>query len=438
MVTPLAVGRQAAWQRLRNNDRAGRLLNSDDIDHFEPLCHLLKRVPAGAPVDWHASASRAEAFLKQWTIANSTGKKSEQPAINRQSRFDSEFARWLICDNLNVMIVAALADALDQSGLAPPQLASDRTGCVIGTSKASLRSLECEANARVRIANAASMMENERWLWKCFPDSPLKVVQYLMAARGPSACPVAACATGLVSIIQAAQLIHAGICDICIAGSADASLRASVLASFHRLGVTSTYPNPSVACRPFDSVRDGFIVGEGAAVLILESRRHAEARCAPTVSAQMVSGGWLTDPTGITQIDTSGAMVTMLTERLLKTGPLARTPDYISLHGTATDANDPAEAHGIHSVFGNHTPPCSGIKGAIGHLLGAAGSVELAFTILGLQDGVFPATTNLSTVDSNFRIPLLQTIHHNPSARTAMKLSLGFGGHVAGCIVQKA
>ena len=204
-------------------------------------------------------------------------------------------------------------------------------------------------------------------------------------------------------------------------------MRASVLASFHRLGVTAKHEDPSIACRPFDREREGFIIGEGGAVLLLESRAHAEKRRARAYG-QIVSGGWLTDPTGITQIDSSGSVVTELLRRMAQTSP----PDIISLHGTGTVTNDLAESHGVGAAFGTTGPPCFGVKGAIGHLLGAAGSVEFALTLLAMRDGVVPSTVNFETIDEACGVDVA-AVSRQMAIKSALKLSLGFGGHVAAC-----
>ena len=278
-------------------------------------------------------------------------------------------------------------------------------------------------------------------LWRhSFPtNAASQAAACLTAAQAVNSCPVAACATGLVSIIQAATAIRLGQCDVCFAGSADAALRSSVLASFHRLRVTSRQHDPRTACRPFDQNRDGFVIGEGAAVLVLESRRHAEKRGAHPI-VRVSAGGWLSDPSGITQIDSSGEIVAELlrrTQNSLQRPGSVQPIEYINLHGTGTDSNDLAEANGIYKAFGTAAPVCSAVKGAIGHLLGGAGSVESALTMLALRDGILPCTTNLTSIDPLCPINLVQTSPLRQAVRRAAKLSLGFGGHVACAVFDK-
>ena len=164
--------------------------------------------------------------------------------------------------------------------------------------------------------------------------------------------------------------------------------------------------------------------------MILESRSHAESRRA-NIIAKVVAGGWLSDPTGMTQIDESGTVVSELLKRTLVFR--GRCPDILSVHGTGTESNDLAEARGIQTAFGmsQRMPECFGVKGAMGHLLGAAGSVETVLTLLALHHQKIPGTTNLRNIDERCRIPLNSQVRALPQIQQAAKLSLGFGGHVA-------
>lgn len=431
MVTPLGIGRELTWQRLRTGETAGRQLTADEIDHHPQLCELLNRVPGGAPVDHAAVAAKLLSADHEF--------------------FDVHATTPFRQDVVNNLQMLSVVEALEHAMLPLRQLISDRTACVIGSSKPSLRAMESWSQA---VAEDRSL-DNDTFRNACTPDAALRSILAMTDAGGPADCPVAACATGLISVLIAADNVRSGSCDVCIAGSADASLRSSVVASFHRLGVTSRSAEPSTACRPFDVNRDGFIIGEGAAAFVLESRQHAESRGASIVG-QIEAGGWLTDPTGITQIDSSGSVVSRLLQPVAAKGncetpnaiesesPIpARNkalsncspPDLCCLHGTATRTNDLAEARGMKNVFGSRVP-CFGIKGAVGHLLGAAGSIELAATLLALRDQTLPATVNLRRVDPECGI----TANNQSTAIIAnrgLKLSLGFGGHVAACLVSR-
>jgi 3-oxoacyl-[acyl-carrier-protein] synthase II len=162
--------------------------------------------------------------------------------------------------------------------------------------------------------------------------------------------------------------------------------------------------------------------------MILQSRRHAESRGVPGI-ARILGGQWLSDPTGMTQIDQSGSIVSEVLRRSFRTHDFL--PEIISVHGTGTESNDLAESRGIDAALGNNIPQCFGVKGAMGHLLGAAGSVETILTILALRDQIIPGTTNLRDQDPNCKLRLRSTSEKLPGLQRAAKLSLGFGGHVA-------
>lgn len=410
-MTPLGAGRQATWDGLLRGIACGQRLNPAQIDHHQELTRLLKRPPGGAPVDHQAVQTHLQ----------------EQLPLVHDGRFVPGFADTWGQDCLNNMLAWCLVEAVQDARLSFEQLASPRVGCVVGTSKPSLRAME--RKFQDRLSDETTHIDH---LWQSgfMPDSPLRMVQSLTAAQGPFGCPVAACATGLFSFLEAFDLIATGQCDVCVAGSGDASLRASVLSGFHRLGVTSRAEDPVHAGRPFDQERDGFIIGEGAGLLVLESARHAAARSA-TPYARVKCGRVLTDCTGMTQVDTSGEIVARVIDHM---GDIR--PDIVSLHGTATPTNDLAEARGLaalQSRLGRQVPAFS-IKGAIGHTLGAAASIELAATCLALKHNIIPGTVNHLKTDENCRVDVTADCRQLPVSE-ALKLSLGFGGHVAGCVL---
>ncbi len=432
LVTPLGCSADATWKAIIAGRRACRSLTRDDIDHFEQLSVMKGLALHGATVDYEAVTGRLECSKLLETV-------------------HADIAMGWRSEPMVAMSIVALAEAMSHAGLRCSDLDAQRTAVVFGSSKGGLRSTEqmsktlAARDARIRqMATAGTGDDTEvgfsrrgfehqtdsvDW-WNCGvqPDSATRAITALTGATAASSCPVAACATGLIAFLQGSAMIHRGECDVCIVGSADAGLRASVLASFHRLRVTSRHHDAASACRPFDESRDGFVVGEGAGVAVLESRAHARSRRAKSI-AKIVAGGWLNDPTGMTQVDESGVVVCELLKRTLTSR--GRSPDILSLHGTGTESNDLAEARGIQTAFGATMPQCFGVKGAIGHLLGAAGSVETVLTLLALHHQQVPGTANLTTVDERCRIPLQRQARRMPDMQQAAKLSLGFGGHVA-------
>lgn len=375
LVTPFGAGREISWSAVRAGCSAVRWFEPDDfIGSRGP-----RWVGASAPEELLASA---------------------EPVVT--------------------MAVTAAREALTHAGLSD---ISEDGGCVIGTSKLGLRSF-----ARVMKQSDPS---DPALLW---PNSAARAVASEWGLRGPALCPVAACATGLVSLIRGADLIRSGECDVVLAGSSDASLVPIVLGSFQRLGVMARgFEKPATACAPFDANRSGFVVGEGAAVLVLEDREHAVARGA-NLLAEFVAAGMASDPSGLTQIDPDGTSLAWLIRDVLRRVNVAPEEiDAINLHGTATRANDLAETRAVRAAFGPAADrlACSSQKGAIGHLLGAAGSVESAFAVLALRDQVVPPTINLQTHDPQCDLDYVANGVRPMRLRNVLKLSLGFGGHIA-------
>jgi 3-oxoacyl-[acyl-carrier-protein] synthase II len=434
LVTPLGCCADETWDALIANRRAGRCLTPPDIDHFDQLSAVDNLALHGAVVD-HSEVDRR---LELSELLGSV---------------PGEIADVWRSEPLVAMSLVALDEAMAGAGLYFKGLLPERTAVVFGSSKGGLRSTERMTEAMryrrehlpqmANVGNSARDTERDdlscsddrsafldHWNHAAQTNSATRAITELTRAGVASSCPVAACATGLVAVLQGAAMIHRGECDVCIVGSADAGLRSSVLASFHRLRVTSRSADAASACRPFDKSRDGFLVGEGAGVMILESRAHAESRRANSI-AKVVAGGWLSDPTGMTQIDESGTVVSEVLKRVLTSKH--RRLDILSVHGTGTESNDLAEARGIQTAFAasQRIPECFGVKGAIGHLLGAAGSVETVLTLLALHHQKIPGTANLRNIDNRCRIPLHSQVRTMPHMQQAAKLSLGFGGHVA-------
>ena len=343
-------------------------------------------------------------------------------------------------DPVVAIALRAAREAVVDAQLDPRQLDHWRTGCVIGTSKGGLRTfataVECERNGSQKL-DVASPAAN----WSdFFPHAPAAAVAQEFDLRGPALCPVAACATGLVSVQRGVELIRQGYCDTVLAGSSDASLQTVILASFRRLGVLAHgFDHPGMACRPFDRHRSGFLIGEGGAVLVLESWDTAKARRV-TPYAEWLSGDVAADPSGMTRMEQPPASLQRLISEVVRRAKI--TPeeiDYVNLHGTGTQPNDVCETRALHGSLGDVAGrfACSSLKGTIGHLLGGAGSVELAATLLALRDGIVPPTLNLEERDPECDLDYTPRKLRRTPLQTALKLSLGFGGHLAAAIVRR-
>ncbi len=387
LVTPFGIGREANWAAIRSGRSALRWLTNDDLG-----CN------GSASACW-AGAPAPQSLMQLFA----------EPVVG--------------------LALTAAREAYEQSGLSESGLPADRGGVVIGTSKPGLRSFGQAFRELCRPNSCRPTAFENLWL-----DAAGREVAKQFGWNGPLLCPVAACATGLVCVIRAAELIRSGECDAVLAGSSDASLVPIVLGSFQRLGVLARgVTDPSQACRPFDAKRSGFVIGEGAAVLVLESLAHATARGVKVI-AEFITGGLASDPSGLTQVEPDGASLAWLIRDVLRRSSLSATDiDYINMHGTATRANDVAETRAVRAAFGSHADrlACSSQKGAIGHLLGAAGSVETAISLLALFDQIAPPTVNLTTPDPQCDLDYLAGSARAMRLRHVLKLSLGFGGHLA-------
>jgi 3-oxoacyl-(acyl-carrier-protein) synthase len=364
------------------------------------------------------------------------------------------------------MACRAAAEALRDAGLDLSQCDRDRAGCVVGSSKGSLASFarfwqgerhghraesryESHGTSAVSVGIAAAPPQrvandlDERAaaeLWNQFlPHQAASEIARRFDLRGAAVCPVAACATGLLSIVQGADLISRGHCDTVLAGSSDQALQKVLCASYRRLGVlASGFENPATACRPYDRQRNGFLIGEGAAILVLERYDQALARGRKPY-AEWIAAGMAADPSGMTRVEREPRGLARLITDVLRRGGVAPDElDYINLHGTATRDNDLCETRALKSALGGAARKIasSSLKGTMGHLLGAAGSVELAATLLALRDGCIPPTANLTDPDPECDLDYTPLVARHRPLQTALKLSLGFGGHLAAAIVR--
>jgi len=248
-------------------------------------------------------------------------------------------------------------------------------------------------------------------------------------AAGPTSCTVTACAASATAIATAADLIGLGRADAVVAGGSDAAVTLLCVAAFAQMKALSTRnDDPEAASRPFDAHRDGFVIGEGGAAVVLEERDHARARGA-TVLAELVGHGSSSDAHHLTAPDPagSGAMAAMR-GALTDAGLEADAVGYLNAHGTSTRLNDHTEALAAREVLGRHVP-VSSTKSMTGHLLGAAGALEAIVCIQALRTGVIPATVNLVNPDPAFDIDLVVGEPRRSQVTVALSNSFGFGGH---------
>lgn len=252
-----------------------------------------------------------------------------------------------------------------------------------------------------------------------------------LGARGPSLCVATACAVGNHSIGEAFNAIRLGNADVMLAGGTEAAICPLGFGGFMVMrALTSHNDTPESASRPFDKERDGFVMGEGAGVVVLESLDHALARGA-RIYAEVVGYGATTDAHHVTAPAPGGAGAVRCMERALRSAGLGPSDvDYINAHGTSTPANDAAETAAIRTLFGAHADrlAVSSTKGCTGHLLGAAGGIEAVFSAMALHTGVLPPTANYRTPDPECDLDVIPEGPRRADPRVVLSNAFGFGG----------
>lgn len=255
-------------------------------------------------------------------------------------------------------------------------------------------------------------------------------VSIATGARGPSYCITSACASSAHALGEAAETIRRGWAKAAIVGGSEASITGIGVAGFNAMRALSTHnEDPAGASRPFDVARDGFVMGEGGATLILEDLEYAQARGA-RILAELVGYGATSDAVHITSVDERG-VTRAIRLALQRAGLTPEDVDYINAHATSTPAGDPVESAAIAQVFGgrNTAPPVSSSKSQFGHLLGAAGAIEAIVSIMAMQHNTLPPTINLHTPDPACELDYVPNTPRAANLNVILSNSFGFGGH---------
>jgi 3-oxoacyl-[acyl-carrier-protein] synthase II len=265
-------------------------------------------------------------------------------------------------------------------------------------------------------------------------------VSIATGARGPNLAVATACATGSNALGEAAEIIRRGAADVMITGGSETAIVQLAMAGFDNLGALSTRNDePERASRPFDALRDGFLMGEGAGVVLLERLDQARARGAP-IYAELAGYGSTGDAFHITAPAENGSGATECMRMALEDASLQPTDvDYINAHGTSTQLNDASETLSIKQVFGEYAyeVPISSTKSMTGHLMGAAGAVEAAFTVLSIRDQLLPPTINHEVPDPVCDLDYVPNVARRSTVNVAMSNSFGFGGHNATLVFRR-
>ncbi|MEV6756707.1 beta-ketoacyl-[acyl-carrier-protein] synthase family protein [Streptomyces sp. NPDC051214] len=334
----------------------------------------------------------------------------------------------LLMDRFAQLAVVAARQAVADAGLDPATWDNSRVAVVVGT-----------AHGGLHFYDQQQAVLDQRGPRKVSPKvAPLSVnnnaagsVCQDLGARGPSLAVSTACASGTDAIGTALGWLRAGRCDIAVAGGAEALRSRLLFASTCRMRALSTrMDDPAAACRPFDVARDGFVVGEGAGMLVLERPEHARARGA-TVRACLAGYGSSNDAFSPVASDEEGAGIERaLRAALADAGAAATDIGHINAHGTSTVMNDLVESAALYRVFGDR-PLVTSTKAMTGHALGAAGGIEAALTVLALEEQLIPPTVNLDVQDPRVPVEVVAKTARPAQLECAASSSLGFGGHNA-------
>ena len=356
---------------------------------------------------------------------------AEVKDFNPVALFDRRTARRN--DRFALLALEAARQAIGDSGLTFDNELGQSTGVLIGTTLGGVQSLlrnydALRAFGPQRVSPFVGLM--------MMPNAAAATIAITYGLRGPNLCVVSACATGSHAVGEAAAIIRRGDAEVMICGGSDALVDPFTLAALVNMRAVSTRNDePQRASRPFDAERDGFVLGEGAGALVLESLESARGRGA-RVRAELVGYGNTNDAFHIAAPDEEGTGAAQAMEQALQDGGLMGDEvDYINAHGTGTLLNDPMETRAIHTVFGPHADALavSSSKSMIGHLMGAAGAVEAIACVKSLETGWVHPTVNLENPDPACDLDYVPHQARRLEPRVALSNSFGFGGH-NGCL----
>ncbi len=407
LVTPLACGVEASWKKLIAGESGLKAITAFDVSDIP--AKVAGIVPKGTGVD----EFNADAWVPS----------------NEQKKMDTfiQFA------------VAAASQAVEDSGWKPAtKEEQERTGVLIGSGIGGLPLIE-------RVVTLMNDRGPSRispfFIPACLINLASGQVSIKYGFQGPNHSVVTACSTGAHAIGDAGRLIQLGDADVMVAGSSEATICRLGMGGFAALRALSTSYNdtPTKASRPWDKGRDGFVMGEGSGVVVLEEYEHAKARGAK-IYGELVGYGLTGDAYHMTAPEEHGDGGFRAMQMALKRADIApESVDYINAHGTSTPKGDEIELGSVKRLFGAHAKKLSmsSTKSAIGHLLGGAGSVEAIFCLLAMRDQIVPPTLNLDDPSDNCDIDLVPHTAKKRAVNVVLSNSFGFGGTNASLVFKK-
>jgi len=391
LITPLAAGREASWARIVRGDGGIDHIATFDVDDF--------------PVQ---IAGEAPDFGAVELLGRKEARKT---------------------DRVIQMAVAATHEALEHASLSIDDIDADRAGVFVGTALGGIGTFEAGVRS---LHERGPRRVSPFFIPMTLADMPSGYVSIHFGLRGPNMGTVSACASGAHALGEALETIARGDADVMLAGGVEAAVTPASVAGFAAAGALSTRnDDPCHASRPFDAERDGFVLGEGGAMLVLEHEDHARARGAE-IMAFLTGYGSAADAHHITQPGVNGEGATRAMKLAMKRAGVA--PDavsYVNAHGTSTPLNDKFETTAIKAAFSTRIPPVSSTKGATGHLLGAAPAIEAAFSVLAIRDSIMPQTINYAHPDPECDLDYVTEGARELRLDHVLSNSFGFGGHNA-------
>jgi 3-oxoacyl-[acyl-carrier-protein] synthase II len=334
--------------------------------------------------------------------------------------------------------VAAALEALEASGLTIDESNAERVGVLIGSGMGGAETLDAGMET---VLTAGPKRLSPFFMPMFLGNMASGTVSIVTGAKGPNYSPVSACASSGHAIGEAMEILRRGDADVMIAGGSEAPMARMVVAGFNAMGALSTRnDDPQAASRPFDAERDGFVLGEGGAVLVLETAEHAARRGAEVLA--VLSGYATTDDANHMVQPAPGGVgaARAMTLALKDAGLEPADIGYLNAHGTSTQLNEKFETEAIKGAFGDHAYrlAISSTKSMTGHLLGGAGALEAAITICALRNGIVPPTINQVTPDPDCDLDYIPNVARSVDVQHAMTNSMGFGGHNVSLILSRA
>jgi 3-oxoacyl-[acyl-carrier-protein] synthase II len=343
--------------------------------------------------------------------------------VDLEGRLERIEARTL--DRVQQLALIAAREAWDDAGA--PAVAPERLAVVIGSGIGGALTILGQADV---LREKGPRAVSPHLVPMLMPNGPAATVGLALGARAGVHTPVSACASGAEAIAYALDLLRSGRADVVVAGGAEACVHPLPMAGFAQMRALSTrHDEPEAASRPYDKGRDGFVLGEGAGVIVLETEEHARARGA-RIHAYLAGAGLASDAHHVTAPDPAGTgAARSITLALADAGISATDIGHVNAHATSTPLGDLAEARALALALGTHRPAVTATKSCTGHLLGAAGAVEAVATVVALRDGLVPAVRNLDDLDDEADVDAVRVMPRELAHQAALSTSFGFGGH---------